>query len=645
MEQNKNDKSAINQKANIEDDSRFGYKGEAEKQHSVSGIADDYYKEDNKKLTREETLKKEEIEKPVEGIVENINAESKNFVAAEESVGKKYFSNIKNIGEKDRILKLAAAAVGIVSVIAVGYAVFNFFQEREAKKEETPQQIIKSSMEAMKSLKTYASHGNVSLNLNMQDTEKKMNVEYKFNIGLSDKADVSDVNNPKGQYVANVKADMKGEGGNEDYSANFEGITFGQKEMYFKLNDYDLGTFGILMGPQISTYKGKWYFLDIEELKKMPGYNQENDFNVESYDMNKIMEIVNKYEILKFKKDLGDSKLGDVDVYHYQVGVDGLAAVYMYLDILKETVASSYKDNGFKKEAFEKGIAQMRKDAEENYRDLINEGFGNVEVELWIGKNDRYARRMIISGSLGEKYINKFLNSAMGSARAKAMDAKIKSGVSGARPSLEKYYDENNGSYENFKPSEYSDLKPENIKTNKNAYVIWSELSSTTDKFCVDSTGKSGYVLEEISGFGCPDSLSDALKGEKKEYVMSEEEKNNQNVKVNLNFSADISYSDFNKPVEINKPEGAINFIQEMNSSLGSIFSIPSVDVVGNPNSADPDNDGLTDEMEIFFGTDASNPDTDGDGFKDGDEVNRGYDPLLPGSAKLDYDKLFNIKR
>lgn len=633
MEQNKNNKGIINQKTNIENDSRPGYKDEAEKQHSKSSIVDDYYKKDDRKLTREETLKKEEIEKPVEGIVENINAESKNFVAAEESVGKKYFSNIKNIRGKDRILKLAAAAVGIVSVIVVGYAVFNFFQEREAKKEETPQQIIKSSIEAMNNLKTYASSGNIKLNLNMEDTKQRMDIEYKIDINLSGKADISNVNNPKSQYAVNFKADMKGEGGSENFFVDLEGITFGQKEMYFKLNDYDLGTFGILMGSQITSYKSKWYLLDMDELKKMPGYNRENDLNMENYDMNKIMQIMNRYEILKFKKDLGDSKLGDIDVYHYQVGVDGLAAVYMYLDILKETAASSYKDNGFKKEVFEKSIAQMRKDAEENYRDLINEGFENVGVELWIGKKDRYMRRMIISGSLDEKYINKFMNGALGSKRAKAMDAQIRSNVYEAVGDLEIYYDKNKGSYENFTPLKYSDLKPENIKTSKNTYVIWSELSSTTDKFCADSTGKSGYVLGEISGFGCPDSLSDTPKGEKKEYVMSEEEKINQSAKVNLNFSADISYSDFGKPVEIEKPEGAVNFFQEMGDDL-SIF--PS-----NQSRADVDNDGLTDEMEKFFGSDANNPDTDGDGYKDGDEVNRGYDPLLPGGAKLDYEKLF----
>jgi len=49
----------------------------------------------------------------------------------------------------------------------------------------------------------------------------------------------------------------------------------------------------------------------------------------------------------------------------------------------------------------------------------------------------------------------------------------------------------------------------------------------------------------------------------------------------------------------------------------------------------DFDNDGLSDRMELKFGTDLSNKDSDGDGFNDGDEINRGYDPLNGENAKL----------
>ncbi len=44
----------------------------------------------------------------------------------------------------------------------------------------------------------------------------------------------------------------------------------------------------------------------------------------------------------------------------------------------------------------------------------------------------------------------------------------------------------------------------------------------------------------------------------------------------------------------------------------------------------DRDQDGLTDEEEFMYGTDINNPDSDGDGYRDGVEVESGYDPLIP---------------
>ncbi len=50
----------------------------------------------------------------------------------------------------------------------------------------------------------------------------------------------------------------------------------------------------------------------------------------------------------------------------------------------------------------------------------------------------------------------------------------------------------------------------------------------------------------------------------------------------------------------------------------------------------DHDNDGLSDKMELNFHTDLSNPDTDGDGFLDGDEIDRGYNPNNIEEEKLE---------
>jgi hypothetical protein len=56
-----------------------------------------------------------------------------------------------------------------------------------------------------------------------------------------------------------------------------------------------------------------------------------------------------------------------------------------------------------------------------------------------------------------------------------------------------------------------------------------------------------------------------------------------------------------------------------------------SVPVVTDP-TGDPDGDSLTNQEEAQYGTDANNPDSDGDGYKDGAEVEKGFNPLGTGN-------------
>lgn len=51
------------------------------------------------------------------------------------------------------------------------------------------------------------------------------------------------------------------------------------------------------------------------------------------------------------------------------------------------------------------------------------------------------------------------------------------------------------------------------------------------------------------------------------------------------------------------------------------------------PSSIDTDQDGLTDVEEVVYGTDQAQPDSDSDGYLDGDEVKNGYNPQ--GSGRL----------
>lgn len=87
-------------------------------------------------------------------------------------------------------------------------------------------------------------------------------------------------------------------------------------------------------------------------------------------------------------------------------------------------------------------------------------------------------------------------------------------------------------------------------------------------------------------------------------------------------ISLATSFKNFNQPIQIEAPTE----YKTMEEILNSIFQTNMADL-----NKDSDNDGLTDQMESFYGTIATNPDTDGDGYKDGEEVQNGYNPAGPG--------------
>ncbi len=407
------------------------------------------------------------------------------------------------------------SAVLFFAIAAVGA----YFLYVNRLPEKSPQEIIKSSMETMSGLKTYQVDGKINLNGSVADNESK-NQSAKINISLSGKNDATDSNNPKAYYGIKAGANLENEWGSENYSTDFEGMVFGQESAYFKINDYNLGMeTDAALGPQIDPYKGKWYFLSAEEAKK---FFENFGTMAPSNDESKIMDIISKYEILKFEKDLGDEKINRIDVYHYRAKLDGMAVAYMYLDIMKEVV-SGYGEGAITSEEFEAELVKLKKEMEENYRGLINEGFQKAEIEMWIGKEDNYVYRIIAKGVLDEKYINK---------------------------------------------------------------------------------------------------LSKAMAGN------SSDSSDNQDLKMNLDFNLDLSYSNFNKSMGIEKPEDAEDLISALEPLMSGFFGMPM--------SQDSDGDGLSDNLETFYGTDKNNPDTDGDGYKDGEEVKNGYGPALPGDAKLE---------
>jgi len=76
----------------------------------------------------------------------------------------------------------------------------------------------------------------------------------------------------------------------------------------------------------------------------------------------------------------------------------------------------------------------------------------------------------------------------------------------------------------------------------------------------------------------------------------------------------------------------AVIFIIYNKPSTSGLFGLATSPSVERPNELDSDEDGLPDWKEKLWNTDINNPDTDGDGTTDGDEVATGRDPAKAGA-------------
>ncbi len=107
------------------------------------------------------------------------------------------------------------------------------------------------------------------------------------------------------------------------------------------------------------------------------------------------------------------------------------------------------------------------------------------------------------------------------------------------------------------------------------------------------------------------------------------------NILTNLNQNRNSNTANTNQSLNFN-----LNSTSNTNKNL-NIFSNTNTNTNSNlnanttlPSSRDTDLDNVTDEEERAFGTDFQKPDTDGDGFSDGQEIVNNYNPL--GAGKLD---------
>lgn len=99
------------------------------------------------------------------------------------------------------------------------------------------------------------------------------------------------------------------------------------------------------------------------------------------------------------------------------------------------------------------------------------------------------------------------------------------------------------------------------------------------------------------------------------------------NANANANTNGAVLNGNANKKLNANVNSGKVN--ANANGNTNKTLKI----ITNAANTVDEDHDGLSGDQELQYGTDPNNPDTDTDGYTDGDEVKNGYNPI--GEGKL----------
>ena len=493
----------------------------------------------------------------VENIAKNINAEARSNEDLNVVLDRNTYSKKTNY-KKQKTLLLVLFLVFMFSLIGgISYYVLNYNKDlSDPSKIDLQQQIILSSMKTMKNVKTYSFTGNFEARSNTKDADEKIITKIST-IDVSGKINEADINYSEVSYNLKIRNDILSENKNEFSYFDLDMLVFGNNgnnQSYIKLNEYNLDSdeiLAIIFETIIEPYVNNWYVVKSEDLENIT----KDNYTSTTYNINRINDFYNKYEFIKFKEDLGDSKLNNIDVYHYGVLLDSDAVIDFYLDTLEETV-ELYEKNSEKTD-FEKtyntSAAELKIKIEEfrnnpeKCRELIDGSMNSAEIEIWIGKTDNFVYRIKADLNLNKNFFSELSETIFND--------------------KENYSDENN----------------------------------------INETLNSGF--QDAQEFEIYD---------------------NSNIDASYDISFDLTMFDFDEPVEIFKPEDA----EDLSDVIKEIFGVFDL------TKGDSDLDGLTDDMEDHYGTDINNPDTDGDGYPDGDEVDNGYDPLVPGDAKLDINKL-----
>lgn len=257
-----------------------------------------------------------------------------------------------------------------------------------------PEKVIQRMMSEMKKVKTKESRADISVKL---ENEAKLEVKAK----IEGREDKSVPEKPKLEQKFEFELTnfiSKQPMGIETKIAIAGEIKKLDEKVYLKLTSLPFIPFFEMLGIDLSKIKDQWIRVDeqsIEEvveqilpLEEKFKEKREKEKALQKEVEKKIEKIISESKFYFLKKQFPDEKINGVKVYHYLIALDKKETSKMITEILKVLKETSEKIYGESSFSFEEE-KEIKERLEEFFKKI-----GEIEAELWIGKNDYLLYRL-----------------------------------------------------------------------------------------------------------------------------------------------------------------------------------------------------------------------------------------------------------
>ncbi len=231
----------------------------------------------------------------------------------------------------------------------------------------SPEEVLAKSLTKQKNITSQSLDGELGIQAENQEFGSfhlKMNMDGK-------------VREVEGKYEADL---------NTTYEGGITGMTFTaqmkirsvDEETYIKIEEFPMIP---LFSLSEESYN-QWTKMEAEEEKEETKINE------------RVKEIWSEKDLLQFKEDLGDQSVNGNKAYHYKVILNKKEFKSLMLELWEITKGDiTYGANTEETQNGER--AEMEKELDE-----LLEKMGEIEMELWIGKNDFYIYRITLDKKL-----------------------------------------------------------------------------------------------------------------------------------------------------------------------------------------------------------------------------------------------------